>query len=52
MLSGRQATAPVQMKRGKRGKAKKLKGKYADQDDDERRIRMELLGHKLKSEGA
>lgn len=25
---------------------KKLKGKYADQDEDERRLRMELLGHK------
>eukprot|EP01048_Picozoa_sp_COSAG05_P009498 COSAG05_NODE_785_length_7361_cov_460.024397_5_plen_151_part_00 len=34
--------------RGKKGKAKKLKGKYADQDEDERNLRMELLGHKKK----
>ncbi len=33
-------------RRGKKGKSKKLKGKYADQDEDERRLRMELLGHK------
>lgn len=33
-------------RRGKKGKAKKLKGKYADQDEDERKLRMQLLGHK------
>ena len=32
--------------RGTNGKKKKLKGKYADQDDDERALRMQLLGHK------
>lgn len=42
----------VEPVRGKRGQKKKLKGKYADQDDDERAIRMELLGHKpTKSAG-
>ncbi|KAL0479285.1 nuclear export mediator factor NEMF [Acrasis kona] len=30
----------------KKGKWKKLKGKYAHQDEDERKLRMELLGHK------
>ncbi|KAI9257286.1 hypothetical protein BDA99DRAFT_441428 [Phascolomyces articulosus] len=30
--------------RGKRGKAKKIKQKYGDQDDEERQLRMELLG--------
>ena len=40
----RQVEAP----RGKRGKAKKMKEKYADQDEDERNIRMKMLGHKLK----
>eukprot|EP00656_Telonema_subtile_P058592 TRINITY_DN9969_c0_g1_i3.p1 TRINITY_DN9969_c0_g1~~TRINITY_DN9969_c0_g1_i3.p1 ORF type:complete len:905 (-),score=302.40 TRINITY_DN9969_c0_g1_i3:78-2792(-) len=34
--------------RGKRGQKKKLKDKYADQDEEEREIRMELLGHKAK----
>ena len=37
-------------RRGKKGKSKKLKGKYADQDEDERRLRMELLGHKKPGE--
>ena len=37
-------------RRGKKGKLKKLKGKYADQDDDERRLRMELLGHKQRQD--
>jgi hypothetical protein len=47
-----QISVPLaQMKRGKRGKAKKLKAKYADQDEDERSIRMELLGHKPKKGG-
>jgi hypothetical protein len=30
--------------RGKKGKSKKIKEKYADQDDEERELRMELLG--------
>ncbi|CAG8474262.1 7196_t:CDS:2 [Acaulospora morrowiae] len=30
--------------RGKKGKMKKLKDKYADQDEEERSLRMELLG--------
>ncbi|KAF0686277.1 Aste57867_21883 [Aphanomyces stellatus] len=34
--------APV---RGKQGKLKKMKKKYADQDEDERVLRMQLLGH-------
>lgn len=33
--------------RGKKGKMKKLKKKYADQDDEDRRLRMEALGHAL-----
>jgi len=37
-------------RRGKKGKSKKLRGKYADQDEDERRLRMELLGHKEPEE--
>lgn len=30
----------------KKGKWKKMKKKYGDQDDDERKLRMELLGHR------
>ncbi|KAI9305340.1 fibronectin-binding protein A N-terminus-domain-containing protein [Cunninghamella echinulata] len=30
--------------RGRKGKAKKIKEKYADQDEEERQLRMELLG--------
>ncbi|CAG8819154.1 12933_t:CDS:2, partial [Racocetra persica] len=37
-------TKSVQTPRGKKGKLKKLKDKYADQDEDERSLRMELLG--------
>jgi len=40
-----QPTQPEHV-RGKSGKKKKLKDKYADQDEDERQLRMELLGHK------
>jgi hypothetical protein len=29
--------------RGKKGKLKKMKEKYADQDDEERELRMEIL---------
>ncbi|KAJ2079338.1 hypothetical protein H4R24_003843 [Coemansia sp. RSA 988] len=33
-----------QTKRGQRGKAKKIKGKYAEQDQEDRDLRMALLG--------
>ncbi|KAJ2499451.1 hypothetical protein GGH96_003516 [Coemansia sp. RSA 1972] len=33
-----------QQKRGKKGKMKKIKGKYAEQDDEDRDLRMSLLG--------
>lgn len=35
--------APPVSTRGKKGKAKKMKDKYADQDEEERQLRMELL---------
>lgn len=35
---------PVVPSRGKKGKSKKIKEKYADQDKEERELRMELLG--------
>lgn len=35
--------APPASTRGKKGKAKKMKDKYADQDEEERQLRMELL---------
>lgn len=38
-----QASAPVIKVRGQKGKLKKMKEKYADQDEEERRIRMEIL---------
>ncbi|GLE03101.1 hypothetical protein PINS_up011980 [Pythium insidiosum] len=31
--------------RGKKGKLKKMKKKYADQDEEDRRVRMQALGH-------
>ncbi|CAM6068471.1 unnamed protein product [Sphagnum tenellum] len=34
--------------RGRKGKLKKIKGKYAEQDDDERQLRMSLLALSLK----
>ncbi|CAI5728640.1 unnamed protein product [Hyaloperonospora brassicae] len=34
--------------RGKKSKVKKMKKKYADQDDDDRRLRMEALGHVME----
>ncbi|CEG41796.1 Predicted RNA-binding protein [Plasmopara halstedii] len=37
--------------RGKKGKMKKMKKKYADQDDEDRRLRMEALGHVVEQEG-
>lgn len=37
-------TAPPALSRGRKGKAKKIKDKYADQDEEERQLRMELLG--------
>ncbi|RUS19637.1 hypothetical protein BC937DRAFT_87163 [Endogone sp. FLAS-F59071] len=36
--------ASPQLTRGKKGKIKKMKDKYAEQDDEERELRMELLG--------
>jgi hypothetical protein len=36
-----QPPAPV---RGRKGKSKKIKEKYADQDEEERLLRMEILG--------
>lgn len=36
--------------RGKKGKMKKMKKKYADQDDEDRRLRMEALGHAVDSD--
>lgn len=44
-----QSEAPKNV-RGKKGKLKKMKKKYADQDDDDRRLRMELLGHSASAE--
>ncbi|KAI8884094.1 hypothetical protein K501DRAFT_294252 [Backusella circina FSU 941] len=35
---------PPASTRGRKGKAKKIKDKYGDQDDEERQIRMEILG--------
>jgi hypothetical protein len=35
--------------RGKKGKSKKIKEKYADQDEEERELRMELLGVRFSS---
>lgn len=35
--------APAPVPRGKKGKLKKIKEKYADQDDEERQLRMEIL---------
>ncbi|GMF19489.1 unnamed protein product [Phytophthora lilii] len=44
--------APQQKKsvRGKKGKMKKMKKKYADQDEEDRRLRMEALGHVVEEE--
>ncbi|KAF4321106.1 hypothetical protein BBO99_00004034 [Phytophthora kernoviae] len=36
--------------RGKKGKMKKMKKKYADQDDEDRRLRMEALGHVVEDD--
>lgn len=47
LISGTEQSAegPVaQPKRGQRAKLKKIKEKYADQDEEERRLRMEILG--------
>ncbi|KAI8354448.1 fibronectin-binding protein A N-terminus-domain-containing protein [Mortierella sp. GBAus27b] len=40
---GAAATPAPSSVRGKRGKAKKIKDKYADQDEEERQLRLELL---------
>lgn len=34
---------PLILKRGQRGKLKKIKEKYKDQDDDEKEMRIKLL---------
>lgn len=39
--------ANPQLTRGKKGKMKKMKDKYAEQDDEERELRMELLGVRI-----
>ncbi|KAL3661518.1 hypothetical protein V7S43_013278 [Phytophthora oleae] len=46
------AQPPQQKKnvRGKKGKMKKMKKKYADQDEEDRRLRMEALGHVVEEE--
>ncbi|EGZ21769.1 hypothetical protein PHYSODRAFT_557667 [Phytophthora sojae] len=46
------ASAPQQKKsvRGKKGKMKKMKKKYADQDEEDRRLRMEALGHAVEED--
>lgn len=36
--------------RGKKGKLKKMKKKYADQDEDDRQLRMGLLGHAVAAD--
>ncbi|KAF8971959.1 hypothetical protein BGZ46_010228, partial [Entomortierella lignicola] len=50
------AIPPNSAVRGKRGKAKKIKEKYADQDEEERQLRLELLapdkGPQLKGKRA
>ncbi|KAI9913755.1 hypothetical protein PsorP6_006139 [Peronosclerospora sorghi] len=45
--TGKQKSAakPMKLVRGKKGKLKKMKKKYADQDEEDRRLRMEALGH-------
>ena len=37
--------------RGRRGKMKRMKARYMDQDDEERKLRMSLLGNPVKSKG-
>lgn len=39
-----QGTKSQKNVRGKRGKMKKMNAKYADQDEDDRKLRMEMLG--------
>lgn len=43
-LSSSQGTKPQKNVRGKKGKLKKMNTKYADQDEEDRRVRMEMLG--------
>ncbi|XP_037946929.1 nuclear export mediator factor NEMF homolog [Teleopsis dalmanni] len=38
-----QSKNPSHMKRGQKGKLKKIKAKYKDQDDEERELRMQIL---------
>lgn len=37
------AAAPPGVKRGQKGKLKKVREKYRDQDDEERNLRMQIL---------
>ena len=41
----------VMMKRGKKGKQKKIREKYKDQDEEERELRMQLLHQAQKDDG-
>lgn len=45
-----ESAAPQGNTRGKKGKLKKMKKKYADQDEEDRRLRMEALGHAVTDE--
>ena len=38
-----------QLKRGQKSKLKKIKEKYKDQDEEERQLKMSILGHKEKT---
>lgn len=42
---GKGDAAPTALKRGQRQRRRKQKAKYADQDDEERRLAMKALGH-------
>ena len=41
--------AASKVKRGQKGKMKKMKEKYGDQDEEERQLRMELLQVAIKA---
>ncbi|OQO11630.1 hypothetical protein B0A48_03357 [Cryoendolithus antarcticus] len=45
-----QSNKPAQQKRGKRAKAKKQAAKYANQDEEDRALAMQLLGSKAADE--
>lgn len=48
--SNKPAPQPTQQPRGKRGKNKKLATKYADQDEEDRALAMQLLGSRAAEE--